>query len=403
MILVAFLACPLRGAGAERFQFADGDRVVFLGSTYIEREQLYGYWETYLTRANPDKSVVFRNLGWSGDTVWGEARAGFETARAGYQRLLAQTLAVKPTVIFIGYGTNESFAGKAGLARFEAQLNKLLDDLSQTKARLVLMAPPMFEEARWRSGGLDQQQRDLRMYTDAIRQMSRTRKLRFADEFCQQYGPGHPLTDNGMHLTAFGYWATAGNLLNELRMPVKEMKKVELDGLVPKEVRQDVLPNPPVPSDRREPSPRTARTANSSAPLQLVQQHGAIQADSMVIAKGLKPGKYLLRIDGQAVHSADAQTWMQPGFGAELVLRGPSLDQAERLRQAIVQKNRLFFHRWRPENETYLFGFRKYEQGQNAKEIPEFEPLVVKLEAEIATLRVPVTHKYQLVPVGEKE
>ena len=63
------------------------------------------------------------------------------------------------------------------------------------------------------------------------------------------------------------------------------------------------------------------------------------------------------------------------------------LAQAEKLRQAIVAKNRLYFYRWRPENETYLFGFRKHEQGQNAREIPQFDPLVTAKEQEIAQLR----------------
>jgi putative heme-binding domain-containing protein len=61
----------------------------------------------------------------------------------------------------------------------------------------------------------------------------------------------------------------------------------------------------------------------------------------------------------------------------------------EALRQAILRKNQLFFDRWRPQNETYLFGFRKHEQGQNAKEIPEFDPLIAEQEKEIARLRQP--------------
>ena len=42
----------------------------------------------------------------------------------------------------------------------------------------------------------------------------------------------------------------------------------------------------------------------------------------------------------------------------------------------VMRKDELFFNRWRPHNETYLFGFRKHEQGQNAKEIPLFDPLI---------------------------
>ena len=53
------------------------------------------------------------------------------------------------------------------------------------------------------------------------------------------------------------------------------------------------------------------------------------------------------------------------------------------LRQAILRKNALFFHRSRPANYTYIFGFRKGEQGRNAVEIPRFDPLVDKAEANV--------------------
>src|SRR5205823_423076 len=164
---------------------------------------------------------------------------------------------------------------------------------------------------------------------------------------------------------------------------VKGLKLVELAGQTSKAVRQEVLPSPPIPSD--------AVT-------------GDMQADSGVIAKGLKPGKYTLKIDGHSVHTADADTWMRPpAFGQTLVLKGPSLDQAEKLRQTIVEKNRLYFNRWRPQNETYLFGFRKAEQGKNAVEIPQFDPLVEQLEKEIARLCKPVSHTYQLAPAGQEK
>src|SRR6266567_3605693 len=87
------------------FEFKDGDRIVWIGNTLVEREQRYGYWETLLTLRHPDRKVIFRNLGWSGDTVWGEARAGFDTPKEGFRRLVEHTLALKPTVIVLGYGS----------------------------------------------------------------------------------------------------------------------------------------------------------------------------------------------------------------------------------------------------------------------------------------------------------
>src|SRR5712692_5596744 len=123
-LLIAILLIPFPVTAADDFEFKDGDRVVLIGSTLIEREQRYGYWEAALTAANPTKNITFRNLGWSGDTVWGEARAGFDSPAEGYKSLVEHVKAEKPTVIIVGYGTNESFAGKHGLPKFKEQLKK---------------------------------------------------------------------------------------------------------------------------------------------------------------------------------------------------------------------------------------------------------------------------------------
>jgi hypothetical protein len=111
----------------------------------------------------------------------------------------------------------------------------------------------------------------------------------------------------------------------------------------------------------------------------------------------LAPGRYRLTIDGRPVFTRDARQW-EAGVP---IAGGPEFDQVERLRQAINRKNRLHFYRWRPQNETYLFGFRKHEQGNNAREIPLFDPLVAEQEALIARLKVPVAHTYELIREGE--
>jgi glucose/arabinose dehydrogenase len=68
-------------------------------------------------------------------------------------------------------------------------------------------------------------------------------------------------------------------------------------------------------------------------------------------------------------------------------LRVGPREAEEILRAAVRHKNEQFFHRWRPANWTYPFGFRKHEQGRNAVEIPKFEPLVEEWDARIARLR----------------
>lgn len=112
---------------------------------------------------------------------------------------------------------------------------------------------------------------------------------------------------------------------------------------------------------------------------------------------GLGDGKYRLVFDGKQVAIASARAWAE----GITIGQDPDAERVERIRQAVIRKNEMFFHRWRPQNETYLFGFRKHEQGNNAVEIPQFDPLVVKLEKEIDELKKPPVHTVEIVRENE--
>lgn len=68
-------------------------------------------------------------------------------------------------------------------------------------------------------------------------------------------------------------------------------------------------------------------------------------------------------------------------------------EKISKLRDLIIAKNKLFFFRWRPANETYLRLFRKYEQGNNAKELPMFDPLIEEKEKEIEAIKQAILTK----------
>ena len=216
LCLPLFVCCSLGvlapAHAAEKFSLRDGDRVVLVGSTLIEREQRYGYWETALTRRYPDKSITFRNLGWSGDTVFGDARAGFGSQADGFRHLKDHVLALKPTVIFIGYGTNESFEGPKGLPRFVKGLETLLDAFAPTKARIVLLSPLKQENLGPPLPDPTENNKNLRLYADAIRDVAKKRGHTFVDlyDLLARFSNRHDsiwLTDNGIHLT--GRWLLA--------------------------------------------------------------------------------------------------------------------------------------------------------------------------------------------------
>lgn len=265
----------------------DGDRVVLLGDTFIERDGQRGFIEASVVAAHPESRLTVRNLGWSGDTVWADSRGVFDPPAKGYGRMLDLVKELAPTVVVIAYGRNESEKGEAGLDAFRQQLAKLCADVRTVAAgtagpadvRLVLVTPHPFETA-------DAESRNavLGRYVAAIRDIAAAEQAGLVDLFAAfppSANPSRRLTENGVHLSDAGYAAVA---------------------------------------------------------------------EQFVAACGR-----------------------------------PAVDAAirERLRPLVVAKNELFFHRWRPANETYIFLFRKHEQGNNAVEMPRFEPLVAAAEERV--------------------
>lgn len=64
----------------------------------------------------------------------------------------------------------------------------------------------------------------------------------------------------------------------------------------------------------------------------------------------------------------------------------PNSEDATAIRAAIVRKNRLYFHRWRPRNDAFVFGERKDEQKIAQTEPAQFEPFIAKQEAVVRQL-----------------
>ena len=226
------VAAACRPRLAATFELVDGDRVILLGSALVERDIQHGYLETLLSGHYHGRNVVFRNLGWSGDTVFADARGGFDPPAKGYERMIEQIRSLAPSCIVVAYGANESFAASKGLESFTLGLNKLLDTLGETKARMVLFGPPRAEQLGAPLPDPAAHNADLRLYADAIRDIAATRGLMFVDLF-ELLPDGRkgclrgPLTDNGLHFTGFGYWRSALAIYQALGLPAADWE-VEL-------------------------------------------------------------------------------------------------------------------------------------------------------------------------------
>ena len=172
------------------FELLDGDRVVLLGDTLIEREQAFGYIESRLTVRWPDRHITFRNLGWSADSVLGESRVSFDWNKSEeewFQQVKSQISSVKPTVAILGYGMASSFAGEAGLPKFKADLNKLIDTIQElakdTKVRFILIGPIRHETLGPPLPDPTAHNTQLELYSKAIQQLAQQRDFPFINLF----------------------------------------------------------------------------------------------------------------------------------------------------------------------------------------------------------------------------
>ena len=110
-----------RGAEAETFSFQKGDVVAVYGNGLADRMQHNPWVETLLQDHLKGMDVRFRNMSFSGDTVDRKPRSkGFTDDEAYLQH-------VSPSVIFIMYGYNESFAGEQGESQYRQQLVELVE------------------------------------------------------------------------------------------------------------------------------------------------------------------------------------------------------------------------------------------------------------------------------------
>jgi lysophospholipase L1-like esterase len=415
LIVFAAFACTLAAGGLaaadDAFVVREGDRVAFVGDAFFENELKSCYLETMLTASFPKANATFRNLGWSGDTVRGTARARFGPPAEGFQHLKEDVLAFKPTVLFICYGMNESFEGESGLAAFSSNYQTLLDAIVPRAARVALITPIRHQKLDPPLPDPTEHNRALLLYIQEIKKIADKRGYRFVDLFNDSEISRSGSTTDGIHLTEPGYFAAATAIGRSLGLSF-DPQTVDFSAGKPTDDRRQSKESAVAfrlkTSSRFQPFPaldprlnrssshknksdndfRADDRANDSARSSLIVKFDRIDPNIDV-----KASEFIARIDGVEVGTLN--------FDAKGFLRFPiphgDIERLETLRGAIVEKNTLDFHRRRPENETYLFLFRKHEQGQNAREIPMFDPLVEAKEKAIAELSRPIEHTFELI------
>ncbi|WP_437193984.1 PVC-type heme-binding CxxCH protein [Planctomicrobium sp. SH527] len=237
---------PHSGSAAEPLTFNQGDKIVVIGNTLAERQQYYNNFETLLHARFPDKQLVYRNLGWSGDSITLRLRS------QDFQDHGHTLIDHQPNVIFAFFGYNESFAGEAGIPAFKQELEKFLAGLKQLKypthtypvgkfepneqdkqgevkvaPRIILFSPIANEDLPGTGvKAATRNNKNIALYVGAMEKVAAKADVQFVNLF----QPTEPLLDdsktqltiNGCHLTDAGDEALAKILDQELfGTPVK--------------------------------------------------------------------------------------------------------------------------------------------------------------------------------------
>jgi hypothetical protein len=213
---------------AEPLKLEKNDHIVIIGNTLAERMNYFGHFETLLHSRFADDKLYVRNLGWSADEV--SLRPRSKDYRDHNNNLSDH----RPNVLIAMFGYNESFAGPAGLARFEADLDGFLqapqniDNYSTARSnwdstadkpaelpkleglRTIVLVSPIAQENVERHGLSDgkKNNENLKLYTEAMARVAAKHKVVFVDLFTPSLklmeDAKEKLTINGVHLNEHG-------------------------------------------------------------------------------------------------------------------------------------------------------------------------------------------------------
>lgn len=197
---------PFGGA----FALEEHDVVVFVGGENTLGAQEEGHLETLLALQAGPKEVFFRGMAWEGETVHEQWRIlNFGDWKRQFERTGA-------SVVLVQLGQMEALEGKAGLERFAAAYEGLLDEFAKATSRIVIVSPLPFEKPEPPLPDHTAKNEDLGFYVEATRALAKKRGLLFVDLFSEPRPTGERLTRDGIHLTPGGQAAVAQAIARRL-------------------------------------------------------------------------------------------------------------------------------------------------------------------------------------------
>jgi lysophospholipase L1-like esterase len=398
------LTAITRLCAAAEFPIHDGERVVFLGDSITEQRLYTTVIEAYTLARFPQWKLTFRNIGWGGDTAHGALN------RAG-----RDMLPLKPTFVTIDFGMNDHGYRAYDAGIYNNYTNKqtgLVELLKTNNSRVALVTPQPIEDRR-PDPDKDVRNMSLRKMSDGLRAIAAKEGVLFADQFdpymavmlkARQTDPNAVIGGgDAVHPGHVGQTIMAWAILKSLGAPAA-VSSAELNGANGKLVAATGCE---ITASKIDAGVVTFTRKDKALPMPINPQGESVTKLIPLLADlslyelkvtGLTAPKYQLLIDDKPAAAFTAQELAQ---GCNLTLcAGPITEQARQLWNLVVEKNNIFFRRWR---EVQLYGPPEWVkspafEAARDKELARLDEQIAQLEIKINALRQPLPHTFVLKP-----
>lgn len=379
----------LRGGGS---MIEPGDRIAIIGNTFADQLRTHGYLETLLLQHTSSNPVSIRNLGWAGDTLDVRDRpTGFPSEEKALRDH-------ETDVIIACFGMGESFNGQQGIDEFKQQLNGLIESHvgqqynGDSEVKLILVSPVAYENHATLTPAQQKRNAELKAYTQAMGEVAAAAKVPFVDlhttsRYLMDEPEGPKLTNNGIHLSPYGYWAMSHSFFSQLTADsgaVRQSWQLKIDAAnngqsaAGVEISKVIKDETGISFEVNETSfPNLAAPTSQSLPPQLESL-----LDRLVV-ENLAAGTYMLTVDSQEVATASAEQWAE----GVRIDQSPLHLECETYRQRINDKNQQFIYSWKALNQVHIVGERRRSASGRAlpQEVIEFNEIAKKIDASLRT------------------
>ncbi|MBT8182049.1 MAG: dehydrogenase, partial [Eudoraea sp.] len=233
---VFVLALNSCGKKNNTLELKKGTNIVLIGNNLGSRMMNFGHFETELQLRYPDSLLTIRNMCDGGNTPgfrphssrnspWAfpgaekfQTELGEPSGSIGHFETEDEWLGrLRADIIIAFFGYNESFQGKEGLENYKAELHAFIQHTlnqkynGETSPQLALVSPIAFEDltAKMDLPNGVEENKNLAMYTQAMREVAATDSILFLDAFEASgkwfTSERKDLTADGFQLNDFGY------------------------------------------------------------------------------------------------------------------------------------------------------------------------------------------------------